>query len=77
MKKAIYEQRGAKPQDVIQVVEFEKPVLESGQVWVEVLAAPINPSDLLTLTGQYGIFQGNPQRRRECQSAGGRAEAAQ
>ena len=56
MKKALYEQRGPKPQDVIQVVEFEKPLLKPGQVLVEVLAAPINPSDLLTLTGEYGIL---------------------
>lgn len=56
MKKALYEQRGPIPKEVIQAVEFEKPVLEPGQVLVEVLAAPINPSDLLTLTGQYGIL---------------------
>jgi trans-2-enoyl-CoA reductase len=28
--------------------------LEAGQVLLEVVAAPINPSDLLTLTGEYG-----------------------
>lgn len=56
MKKALYEKRGPVPQDVIQVIEFDKPLLESGQVLVEVLAAPINPSDLLILTGQYGTL---------------------
>ena len=54
MLKAQYETRGPVPQDVIHPVEFEEPTLESGQVLVEVLAAPINPSDVLTLTGEYG-----------------------
>ncbi len=54
MLKAQYERRGPVPEDVIQPVEFEPPVLAAGQVLVEVLAAPINPSDLLTLTGEYG-----------------------
>jgi NADPH:quinone reductase-like Zn-dependent oxidoreductase len=42
------------PQDVIQAVEFHAPPLEAGQALVEVVAAPINPSDVLTLTGEYG-----------------------
>jgi threonine dehydrogenase-like Zn-dependent dehydrogenase len=42
------------PQDVIDAVEFEAPRLEVGQALVEVVAAPINPSDVLTLTGEYG-----------------------
>jgi NADPH:quinone reductase-like Zn-dependent oxidoreductase len=37
-------------------VPFEKPELREGQVLLELLAAPINPSDVLTLTGQYGIL---------------------
>lgn len=56
MKKAEYSRRGPVPQDVIEVVAFARPVLASGQVLVEVLAAPINPSDVLTLTGQYGLL---------------------
>jgi NADPH:quinone reductase-like Zn-dependent oxidoreductase len=56
MKKAVYEKRGPIPEAVIEAVEFDKPALQSGQVLVEVLAAPINPSDLLTLTGEYGIL---------------------
>lgn len=54
MKKAEYSERGPVPQDVISAVEFELPPLQPGEVLVEVLAAPINPSDVLTLTGQYG-----------------------
>ncbi len=56
MQKAVYDRRGPVPQDVIRAVEFDKPILTAGQVLVEVLAAPINPSDLLTLTGEYGML---------------------
>ena len=54
MLRAQYERRGPVPQDVIHAVEFEAPRLEVGQALVEVVAAPINPSDVLTLTGEYG-----------------------
>jgi trans-2-enoyl-CoA reductase len=56
MLKAEYQTRSLVPQDVIEAVAFEKPVLAEGQVLLEMLAAPINPSDVLTLTGQYGIL---------------------
>jgi len=56
MLKAQYETRGPVPQDVIAAVEFETPVLTTGQALIEVLAAPINPSDVLTLTGEYGML---------------------
>ena len=55
-KKAQYSQRGPVPQDVIGAVEFELPALAPGQVRVAVLASPINPSDVLTLTGEYGLL---------------------
>lgn len=54
MLRAQYKQRGPVPQDVIEAVEFEAPPLQAGEVLLEVVAAPINPSDLLTLTGEYG-----------------------
>lgn len=54
MLRAQYESRGPVPQDVIQAVEFEVPPLEAGQALLEVIASPINPSDVLTLTGEYG-----------------------
>lgn len=47
---AQYAQRGPVPEDVIKAVPFELPELMAGEVLVEVLAAPINPSDVLTLT---------------------------
>jgi len=56
MKKAQYRFRGPVPQDVIEAVEFELPPPGAGEVMIEVLAAPINPSDVLTLTGDYGIL---------------------
>jgi NADPH:quinone reductase-like Zn-dependent oxidoreductase len=54
MLRAQYERRGPVPQEVIDAVEFDAPPLQAGQVLLEVVAAPINPSDLLTLTGEYG-----------------------
>lgn len=51
---ARYTERGPVPEAVIEAVPFEVPVLQPGQVLLEVMAAPINPSDVLTLTGQYG-----------------------
>jgi trans-2-enoyl-CoA reductase len=56
MLRAQYESRGPVPQDVIAAVEFETPRLEAGQALVEVIAAPINPADVLTLTGEYGVL---------------------
>ena len=56
MLKAQYESRGPVPQDVIRAVPFEAPQLAAGQALVQVLAAPINPSDVLTLTGEYGML---------------------
>lgn len=56
MLRAQYKTRGPVPQDVIEAVEFDKPELKKGEVLLEMLAAPINPSDVLTLTGQYGML---------------------
>ena len=51
MKKAQYKFRGPIPQDAIEVVEFELAPPDTGEVLIEVLAAPINPSDLGLLFG--------------------------
>lgn len=56
MKRAQYTTRGPNPQASIEAVEFSLPELVSGQTLVQVLAAPINPSDVLTLTGVYGML---------------------
>jgi trans-2-enoyl-CoA reductase len=42
------------PLKVVEVVEEPDAALKPGEARLEVLASPINPSDLLTLTGQYG-----------------------
>jgi mitochondrial enoyl-[acyl-carrier protein] reductase / trans-2-enoyl-CoA reductase len=54
MLKAQYAERGPVPQAVIEAVPFTPPVLAQGQALVAVLAAPVNPSDVLMLTGEYG-----------------------
>lgn len=54
MLKAQYDHRGPVPQDVIRALPFEAPALAPGQALVAMLASPINPSDVLTLTGDYG-----------------------
>ncbi len=56
MQRAQYASRGPVPQDVIECVEFTLPAPAAGEALVQVLAAPINPSDVLTLTGQYGAL---------------------
>lgn len=52
--RAQFDRHGPVPQDVIRAVELDMPEPAGGQALVEVVAAPINPSDLLTLTGEYG-----------------------
>ena len=54
MKRAQYETRGPVPQDVIHAVDFDLPMPAPGELRVRVVAAAINPSDVLTLTGDYG-----------------------
>ncbi len=39
---------------MVELESFDPPALQAGEVRVEVLAAPINPSDLMTITGDYG-----------------------
>jgi trans-2-enoyl-CoA reductase len=56
MKKALYATRGPIPQDVIEAADLQLPALEAGQALISVLAAPINPADVLMLTGQYGML---------------------
>lgn len=52
MKVIRYESTG-RPEDVLQVVEQESRPLEPGEVRVKVRAAPIHPSDLLQVSGEY------------------------
>jgi NADPH:quinone reductase-like Zn-dependent oxidoreductase len=53
---AIQFSRFGPPADVAQVVELpEPPAPGAGEVLVELEASPINPSDLYTLRGDYGV----------------------
>jgi len=44
------------PLDVVQVVDESPGPLAPGEALVEVLATPINPSDVMTLLGVYGVL---------------------
>jgi len=54
MKKITYNEIG-NPADVLRVEEVESVPLSDGQARVSVLAAPIHPSNLLQISGHYGI----------------------
>lgn len=60
MLKAEYAHRGPVPHEVIEAIPMDLAPPGSGQVMLEVLAAPINPSDVLTLTGEYGQLPNLP-----------------
>lgn len=62
MLRVEYRDRGPVPQDVLELVEFELPAPGPGEVLVKVLAATINPSDLLLITGKYGQLPPLPAR---------------
>jgi NADPH:quinone reductase-like Zn-dependent oxidoreductase len=49
-----YSQLG-NPADVLKVKTETTRTLSSGEVRVKVLAAPINPSDLYQISGNYGV----------------------
>jgi NADPH:quinone reductase-like Zn-dependent oxidoreductase len=56
MLKAEYKTRGPIPYEVIHAVELVLPPVTAGQALVAIVAASINPSDVLMLTGQYGTL---------------------
>lgn len=56
MHVAVYESRGAEPHTRIACVERPTPVPAAGEVLLAMVAAPVNPSDVLTITGQYGML---------------------
>ena len=53
MKAVVFERFGD-PAEVLQVRELPTPEPRPGQVRVRMRAAPINPSDLLSIRGEYG-----------------------
>src|SRR5204862_169135 len=52
--KAVVVERFGQPDQVAQVRDVPDPVCGRGQVRVRMLASPVNPSDLLTIRGEYG-----------------------
>src|SRR5262249_13691156 len=52
--KAIVFDRFGDPGEVLQVRDVPEPQPAPGQVRVRMIACPINPSDLMTVRGQYG-----------------------
>ncbi|BAH39901.1 MAG TPA: alcohol dehydrogenase [Gemmatimonas aurantiaca] len=60
MIRAEYSERGPALHALLHLIERDTPVPRAGQALVEMLAAPINPSDLLTITGQYGLLPALP-----------------
>lgn len=50
----IYRQTG-KPGEVLELTAFEPEAPGTGEVLVRLLAAPINPADLNTIEGTYGV----------------------
>ncbi len=54
-----YHEHGS-PSEVLRLEETELPDPGAGQVLVEILAAPINPSDLGQVAGSYAILKPRP-----------------
>jgi NADPH:quinone reductase-like Zn-dependent oxidoreductase len=54
MRAVMLEQFG-EPADVLRVREVPVPEPQAGQVRVRMLASPVNPSDLMTVRGVYGV----------------------
>jgi len=59
MKYTEYSELG-NPVDVLEVKVEESPQLSDGDIRVEVLAAPIHPSNLLQISGNYGVSPSLP-----------------
>jgi trans-2-enoyl-CoA reductase len=55
IKKAVQFARTGNPPDVVELVDMETAPVSPGDVLIDVEAASINPSHLLTLSGGYGI----------------------
>ena len=60
MKQIIYEEIG-EPSTVLKIQEVPSPSLKHSDVRVAILATPIHPSNLLKISGQYGISPKLPE----------------
>lgn len=54
-KRVVQFARTGNPPDVVEVVDLETGAVGEGEVLVDVEAAAINPSHLLTISGEYGV----------------------
>jgi NADPH:quinone reductase-like Zn-dependent oxidoreductase len=54
--RAIVFERFGEPADVLSLREVPTPEPKRGEVRVRMLASPINPSDLMTVRGEYGLL---------------------
>ena len=54
MNSIVFDQPGD-PRQVLELRDLPTPTPSSGHVLVRILASPINPSDLIFITGTYGI----------------------
>lgn len=52
--KLVYSEFG-EPENVMKIVQEELPAIQSDDVLVKVLAAPINPADMNTIQGRYPV----------------------
>ena len=55
IKKAVLFKRTGNPSDVVTLVDMETKQIGPGEALIDVEAAAINPSHLLTLQGSYGV----------------------
>lgn len=55
LRKAVRFSRTGHPPDVVELVDMPTPPPAAGEVVIDVEAAAINPSHLLTLAGKYGV----------------------
>ena len=60
MKQVIYNKIGH-PAEVLFIKEVQQRALKSGEARVSILATPIHPSNLLKISGQYGISPQLPE----------------
>ena len=54
-KKAVQFSRTGEPSEVVEVIDMETSSIKPGMILIDIEAAAINPSHLLTLSGGYGV----------------------
>ncbi len=55
IKKSVQFAHTGNPPDVVEIVDLETPPVGPGDALIDIEAAAINPSHLLTLSGDYGV----------------------